>query len=467
MRFVVPKPVPAALIAAMAAVLSFAITSPALAADHGSCVAGQKKGPKCLMWKAKTKWALDGDTIRAKVFEKGKWLDKRLVRLTGIQAIELHDYSRDSRSGECLGVDAAKVLDGFVHHHPMRLVALHRTVGGGGRARLRRSLQVQQGGKWVDPAMTLLKKGLVMWNPDDTEWAWNGLYSRLAEQAQKKGVGLWNPEACGHPGPSKDDPLSMKVKWDGDGTDTPNSEWVRIKNGGLTPVSLRGWRLRDPGTLIGSKMKTGYHFPANAVIPARGSVTVHIGKGSDGNGTYYWGLGDTMFQNATNDKSQMGDGAYLFDPDDEIRAYEQYPCHTSCSRPLAGKVGMSTRYMGVTYEWVTVRNTSNTPISLNEYELESVPWFYEFGPRDILQPGQGVVVFVNKQPNRVPISATSSGTLVPAVPGRAPFTGVTLFHNWGHTDALFGDKSDVVTLRDPMGAPLVCNAWGGEKCPKV
>ena len=32
---------------------------------------------------------------------------------------------------------------------------------------------------------------------------------------------------------------------------------------------------------------------------------------------------------------------------------------------------------------------------------------------------------------------------------------------------MFRIRSDVVTLRDPMGAPLVCNAWGGEKCPKV
>ena len=62
---------------------------------------------------------------------------------------------------------------------------------------------------------------------------------------------------------------------------------------------------------------------------------------------------------------------------------------------------------------------------------------------------------------------TSANTLVPALPGRMPFLGVTAFHNWGHTDPLFGDKSDVVTLRNPLGAPVVCDAWGGEKCPQV
>jgi endonuclease YncB( thermonuclease family) len=453
------------LLTALLTAFSLGIASPALAAGRGPCVAGQKRGPKCLIWNAKVKWAADGDTLKPLIYEKGKW-SKHVVRMTGIQAMELHDYSRRSRSGECLGVKAANTLDKFVHHGIFRVVALHRTFGGGHRARLRRSLQVKRGGKWVDPAMTLLAKGLVLWSPDNTEWAWNGVYSRLTEQAQAKGVGLWNPEACGHPGPAKDAPLSMKVKWDGDGRDTPNSEWVRIKNAGAAPVSLRGWRLRDPD-LIGSKMKTGYRFPANASIPAGGSVTVHVGKGKNANGVYYWGLGDTLFQNATNDKKQMGDGAYLYDPDDEVRAYVQYPCRTACSEPLAGGVSLDTRYMGTTYEWVTVWNTSKSPISLNEYEIESVPWFYEFGPRDILEPGDGVVVFVNKQPTRVPISSTTSNPLVLAVPGRAPFQRVTIFHDWNHTDALFGDKSDVVTLRNPLGGPVVCDYWGGDKCPGV
>jgi endonuclease YncB( thermonuclease family) len=460
------KGIHAGLIAVAAAALSLAITSPALAAKRGPCVAGQKGGPKCLIWKAKTKWTLDGDTIRPYVFERGKW-SKRLVRITGIQAMELKDYSRRSRSGECLAVEAAKVMDRYVHAGIFRLVSLHRTVGGGSRARLRRSLQVKKGGKWVDPAMTLLKRGLVLWSPDNDEWAWNGVYGRLAEQAQRKGKGLWNPEACGHPGPSSESPLTMKVKWDGDGTDTANSEWVRIKNAGTVPVSLRGWRLRDPD-LIGSKMKTGYNFPADAVVPAGGSVTVRVGKGSDRNGTYFWGLPDTLFQNATNDRTQMGDGAYLFDPDDEVRAYVQYPCRTACpDEPLAGNIALEARYMGTTYEWVTLSNRSNAPISLDEYEVESVPWFYEFGPRDVLGPREELVLFANKQPNMVPVSKNSANNLVPVVAGSNPFQKVTVFHDWGHTDALFGDNSDIVTLRNPLGAPVICEAWGGEKCPEI
>ena len=269
----------------LGAASALATASPALAAKRGPCVAGQKGGPTCRFWDAKVKWAADGDTLKPKIFEHGKWV-KHTVRMTGIQAMEIKDYSRRSRKGECMAVEATEVLDKFVHHGTFRLVAMHNTIGGGKRGRLRRSLQVMKGGEWVDPSMTLLEKGLVLWSSDGVEWAWNGVYSRLAADAAAKGVGLWDPDACGHPGPAEHSPLSIKLQWDGEGRDTPNSEWIRIKNGDpVNAVSLHGWRLRDPG-LIGSKMKTGYHFPANAAIPAGGSITVRVGKGTDGNGVY-------------------------------------------------------------------------------------------------------------------------------------------------------------------------------------
>ena len=40
-----------------------------------------------------------------------------------------------------------------------------------------------------------------------------------------------------------------------------------------------------------------------------------------------------------------------------------------------GKVDVKARYEGLEHEWVTITNTSSAPISLNGYELESVPWF--------------------------------------------------------------------------------------------
>ena len=38
---------------------------------------------------------------------------------------------------------------------------------------------------------------------------------------------------------------------------------------------------------------------------------------------------------------------------------------------------------------------------------------------------------------------------------------------WGFSQNLFADAKDVVTFRNPAGAPVVCAAWGGETCPDV
>jgi hypothetical protein len=146
-----------------------------------------------------------------------------------------------------------------------------------------------------------------------------------------------------------------------------------------------------------------------------------------------------------------------------MRAQVQYPCRTSCTDPLAGKVDVAVRFEGATYEWVKVSNTSGETISLDGYEMESVPWFYEFGRGDVLAPGQALILF-RDQAGMVPVTDARAG-LVQATPGRIPFLNVTIFRNWGHTEALFGDNSDIVTLRNPLGAPVTCHAWGGERCP--
>jgi endonuclease YncB( thermonuclease family) len=454
------------LLASIASVGAFAAPT-ASAAKRVPCVIGEKGGPKCSVLEARVKWSADGDTVKPKIRKGNKWLPKRPVRMTGIQAMELYNYSRRSRKGECMAVEAAEALDKLVHGQVFRLVSMRKAAGGGARGRLRSTLQVKKGGRWIDPAMVLLEKGLVLWNPDGDEWAWNEAYSGIAQEAASRGVGIWNPEACKRPGPSQNSPLKIKVKWNGGGHETANSEWVRITNQDpFFPVSLAGWRLRDASARSkGVKDKGAYKFPADAVIPAGGSVIVRVGRGTNGNGTFYWGLAKPLFQNVKKDKRMMGDGVYLFDPQLEMRAHVQYPCRTSCADPLAGKVNVTARYEGATYEWITVSNGSGEPISLDGYEMESVPWFYEFGPADVLAPGQALVLFRNKA-DFVPVTDARAG-LVPAVPGRVPFLNATIFRNWGHTEALFGDKSDIVTLRNPLGAPVICHAWGGERCPNA
>jgi endonuclease YncB( thermonuclease family) len=460
------------LLAILAAVLTTLVFAPAASAKRIPCVLGEKS-PKCLVWEAKVHLGDDGDTVKARI-KKGKTFSApERVRLTGIQAPELFNYSRKSRRGACLGVEATVALEKMVKNTTVRLLAQKansRSIGNS-RVRLRRSIQVKRGGRWIDPAAELLKKGLALWFPNGQEWAWNGPYSRLAEEAASKGLGIWNPLACGKSGPSQTSPLSIKPKWDGENKDRASGEWIRITNHDpVNAVPLAGWAVRD-AHLRGDKHQPGYKFPASAVIPAGGAVVVNVGRGSNTADTFYWGFPEkeTIFENASNDKKQAGDGAYLFDPDGELRAYAQYPCRVSCTEPLADKVSVTARYQGLAHEWVTLTNTSPAPISLHQYELENSPWFYEFGPRDVLNPGSSIVVWIDK-PHSVPATNGSRVTLT-AVPGVFPFQGVQAggFRSWNHSTALLNDGADAVLLRNPLGMPVpgACDAWGDARCPRV
>ena len=464
------------VLALVAATLTSLLLAPSASAERAPCVVGQK-APKCQVWTAKVKHVDDGDTLKPQIFlgKKGKkWSERVSVRMIGLNAPELKDYSHSHRKGNCMGVEAAEALERLVGRRTFRLVALHgKSTTHGHRTRLRRTLQVKRGGKWIDPAEVLLEKGLALWLGNGKEWPWNASYSRLAQEAAAAGRGIWNPTACGKPGPSQDSPLSLKVKWDGNGTDTPNSEWVRIKNADtVNAVSLRGWTLRD-SHLRGEKMNSGYQFPANAVVPAGGSIVVHAGRGSNTADTFYWGLHETPFGNATDDKRQIGDGAYLFDPDSEMRAFVQYPCRPPCADVLDNKVSLKARYLGLINEWITVTNTSSAPISLYEYEIENTPWFFEFGKGDVLAPGKSLTLWV-RSPHAVPLGVPGQRVDVEPVPGLAlpgldDFSTSVFFRSWNYDNGMLADGGDVVVLRTPNGAPVkgACDNWGGKPCPTI
>jgi endonuclease YncB( thermonuclease family) len=464
------------LVGLLVAAVTALVIAPAASAKMAPCLGGQP-GSKCNIWNARVGPVDDGDTVNVKVNGTKKWLK---VRLNGVQAPELHVYKHNHRSGDCGAVKATLRLVALMKaaHKHVRLYAMHKNSRAiGDRTRYRRSIGVKIGGKWTDAGSVLMGEGLALWIPSSEEWAWNGPYSRLAQQAQAAHRNIWNPKYCG-PGPASTSPIHMKLKWDAEDNDANNvnGEWVRLTNlDPVKPISLRGWWLRDSYLRTdlknhhGNKGK-GFLFPSNAVIPPLGSIRVHAGHGSNSATELFWGLSDAPFENVTGDKKQVADGGYLYDPKGNIRAFVQYPCRTgSCTDPLAGKVSVSARYQGVDYEWVDVKNISAAPIFLKEYEMESVPWFHEFGAQDVLQPGKAITLLV-QNPQRVPI-ASGTPPVLPVKAGVPPFrdtqAGGFRPFAWGNHGALFGDKKDVVTLRNPMGAPVTCAAWGGEHCPGV
>jgi endonuclease YncB( thermonuclease family) len=430
---------------AVTATLAFAASA---AARSAPCLGGSADS-MCHVWSAKVVAVDDGDTLTVRVAGQGV----QKIRLNGIQTMELWNYKPNHRAGYCHALTARNRLDRLVRGsgRRVRLYAQHRNSRsvGEGRARFRRTVGVRSGGRWVDAAAVLIREGYGLWLPNGDEWAWNGPYSKLAQQAQRRGRNLWNPTACGA-GPSQSSRLEMKVKWDAAKVDgrNVNGEWVRITNASDRRISLRGWWLRDSylrGKRHGRKQGRGFQFPKNAAIAPNRSIIVHAGKGRSSRTKFHWGLSDPPFENATQDRVRAGDGAYLFDPDGDIRAFVQWPCRAGrCRDPLAGKVDLRATFRGT--ELVTIRNTTNGILDLSEYEIETSPHFYEFARGTRIQPGGALVLYIRR----------GSG-------GRAN----TIVRSWGFPTGLLGDGNDAVVLRNPLGAPVACHAWGRVRCPKA
>ncbi|MEU4570235.1 lamin tail domain-containing protein [Micromonospora sp. NPDC023956] len=276
---------------------------------------------------------VDGDTVIARI--KGKKHPVR-IRITGLNAMELTDYRPGHRDGECHARQAARRMEELVLNKRVKITARNSGSESGKRHRLRRSLEVKKEGKWIDPAAELMKEGLALWLPNKVEYLPNATYPVLAARAAREGRGLWDTDSCGA-GPSQNAVLRVTVKWRGD-------ESVSIDNLGAKPVSLAKWWLRD-SSYLGDRAR-GYEFPSSAVVPAGGTIVLHVGKGKNGDDHYYWKpkkrkkddrvldkKNDRIFDNVTGAPEHMADGAYLFDPDGDLRAAHQYAPHAPIQFP--------------------------------------------------------------------------------------------------------------------------------------
>jgi endonuclease YncB( thermonuclease family) len=276
--------------------------------------------PHCHYWYGKVKFFADGDTIDVNI--AGDHLGRRPIRLTGINAMELHRYSkyRNRRRGDCHGVAAANRLEQIIrkgHGRRVRLAAQHARSRSGHR--LRRQVSVRIHGKWVDANRIIVSEGYALFLSNRQEWAWNRDYEQLAEEAAVRGIRLWNPHGCG-PGAARHIAPYIKLKWDADGQDNHNvnGEWARIFNPSDTRLRLGGWYFRD------SALRR-FTFPSRARIRPHRHVVLRMGRGHNHHGVFHWGLHSPPFENPVR-RVGRGDGGYLFDRRGNVRAWVMYPC---------------------------------------------------------------------------------------------------------------------------------------------
>jgi hypothetical protein len=285
---------------------------------------------------------------------------------------------------------------------------------------------------WRDIGQDLIRHGHALWLPFGGEGAWDASY-RLAEaRAAQDRRNLFDTDACGT-GPYQGSGLSVWVNSDADGADDENlnGEWVRVGNGSGYRVPIGGWWVRDSGL-------RRYTFPAGTVVPARGAVYVHVGRGRASATHKYWGLSSPIFVNTTGNANALGDGAYLFDPWGDLRSWMQYPCVLSCRNPLVGKVEVHVQYRDP--EEIQVVNASSAPVDLLGHVLVSHPHIYPFTETTVLQPGQVLRM------------RTTTGT------------STRLLRYWGKAGNILNDNGDVVSLRTRDESTVTCVAWGTGRC---
>jgi endonuclease YncB( thermonuclease family) len=301
-----------------AALAALTVLAPVATADARTapCRTDGSGGPACTVWTGKVVHVHDGDTLEVRV--GGRPLR---VRVTGIQAMEQRVYSSfaSRRRGECHAVAATNRFERLVRRSRgvVRLSAQQTSSRSG--KRWRRSVAVRApGGGWQDVGRTLVAEGHALWLPNPDEWAWNSAYGDATERARANGRNLWDPDACGA-GPSAAADIAVRVNWDAEGVDfdNVNGEWIRVHNRSGQDVRLGGWWVRD------SALRR-FTFPASAVAPAGGSVTVEIGRGGASGSVFHWGLPEPVFENPAGDGRGIGDGGYLFDPDGDLRAAAIY-----------------------------------------------------------------------------------------------------------------------------------------------
>lgn len=389
-------------------------------------------GPTCQLWTAKVTGVNDGDTIDVRIDGRAR---VQRVRLTAVQAMELRRYNRTSRSGECHAVAATLRLERLLRRGGNRVrLAARRASARVNQGRLLRSVAVRSGGRWRDVGEVLIREGHALWLPNGRETAWNARYNRAQQEAARRGAHLWSPTRCGR-GPQQDVPVEVWVRSDPVGIDSanPSGEWVRVRNRGGVPLALGGWWVRDANL-------RRFTFPRGTTVPPGGDVTVHVGRGDDAPGVFHWGLRVPIFENDQPDGRGLGDGAYLFDPDGDLRGAMLYPCVVACSDPRQGALALDARPRGE--EELRVRNVSQGPVDLYGLQLALGGSTYPFGRDSLLAPGAVVVVEVGGDPR----DDTASR------------------RHWGVDRRMLVDRGGAIRLTTFSGVEIACDAWGAAAC---
>ena len=418
--------------------------APAQAAGPTAPCLGAEPLRACHVWTGKVVRVSDGDTIAVD-------LDRDGTRRRREGSPDRHPSDgadalrKATRAGECHGVDATERLEELVAESGgSRTVSRRRTVpaprlgraaASGGRSR---SSGTASGPTRGPPAAG---GACAVVRERRRNGRWNGRYSRLAEEAAARGVGIWDGRSCGTDqlGPAAN-AVHLKVKWDANGDDGENldGEWVRIRNtDALHPLKLGGWWFRD------SALRR-YTFPPGAVVLAGGSIRLRIGAGDEPTGTPF--TGDSTGRLSTTRPTTGSRRATA--ATSSIRT-------GTCARTSSTRAARhaSSRWPARSHSRPTTTRRSTCASATPRTGRSACS-----STRSSARPGS-----TSSTATASCCRARSSTSTCSDGEG----SGNAFARSWGQPDSSLSDQAGAVTLRNPLGAPVVCNAWGGEPCPDV
>ena len=374
---------------------------------------------------------VDGDTVEVDVAGDGTSRPVA-IRNSGIQAME---------RGECHADEATAVLRSASLGRHVHLTAKSSTAASLGRPI--RYVDTTSPSGTEDTQLAVLRAGYALAFPMGTETARAASYHLAMEQAAARRIGLFDSDACGV-GPAQSARLRVMAMYEGDGDETrnPNAEWVDVLNEGTSAVSLSGWTLRTAA-------QDWFTFPAGTVVQPRRVVRLRVGTGTRTATTFYWGYTAPHLPNlsATN---RVGGGAYLFDPDGDLRAHTSYPCvYGRCLTPATrGKVRITVNYdapgddlRNPNGEYLTITSLSTAPQNLS--------WAVIQVGGNTLQLGDGSVL-------------PRKGSTIRVQVGKGTTTATRKY--WGRTSGILTNTGGTAELRTAESVRIACAAWRAGRC---
>ena len=213
-------------------------------------------------------------------------------------------------------------------------------------------------------------------------------------------------------------------------------------------MALAGWWLRDSDLRFGGRGAPGFRFAPGTTVPAGGSVVLHSGCGRDDGHDMHWCQKAPVLDNVSSDARAFGDGAYLFDPQGDLRTSTTWPCLRACADPLQGRVRLAVHPR--TPEQVTVTNTSAGEVDLDGHLLAlhlrghagSYTWSSPFPAGARLAPGETLRID----------------------PGGAAAPDGRLRWHLGRGRNVLADGGNAMSIRSFTDVQVACTAWGSWHC---